>query len=87
MTANAEGAGYAHSVFVLPEIVRSYSEGKITEETSDFFASILSRWYRNKLHRAYFENENVVYAMGSHKQSRKEKNAVVREFERLEENM
>ena len=70
-------------VIILPEIVKTYSEGRITIETSDFFVSILAGWYKNQLHEIYFKNQNIVY---SSRKADKQKSSA-RDFERLEENI
>lgn len=46
-------------VIILPEIVRNFSEVKITEEADEFFLNILSKWYEKKLHEIYVKNENI----------------------------
>ena len=52
-------------VIILPEIVRTYSEGRLEESDSDFFVSILAGWYKNQLHDIYVKNENIVFSSGS----------------------
>ena len=49
-------------VIILPEIVRTYSEGRLEESDSDFFVSILAGWYKNQLHDIYVKNENIVFS-------------------------
>lgn len=47
---------------MLPEIVRNFSEVKITEDADELFLHILSSWYEKQLHDIYIENENIILA-------------------------
>ena len=46
-------------VIILPEIVRNFSEVKITEEADEFFFNILTKWYEQQLHEIYVKNETI----------------------------
>ena len=55
-------SGKSDTVIILPRIVRDFSEGKITEETSDFFIQILSGWFYDQLYEIFVKNENIIYS-------------------------
>ena len=64
--------------------MRTYCEGRFSDETSDFFLTILTGWYKNLLHDIYVKNENVVF---SSSKASKMRNALAKDFERHEENI
>ena len=72
------------TVIISPAIVREFSQGNILQEMSDFFFSIFGLWYYEQLHSIYTRNENVVCQ--SHRKG-SEPSQVLRDFERLEENL
>jgi hypothetical protein len=73
------------TVIILPRIVRDFSEGKITEETNDFFLQILSGWYYDQLHQIFVKNENVIFS--AYQKESNEVNFVKADCEKLEENI
>lgn len=48
-------------VIVLPEFVKNFSEGMISEETNEFLDEILIKWFEEKLFDIYIKNQNVGY--------------------------
>ena len=69
-------------MIILPEIVRNFSEVKLTDAEDDFFLQILSQWYESQLHDIYVRNENA-----GNRRSNEGYDQFVRDFERLEENL